>query len=268
MAERSKEFGGSVHPLEFVDVNCAIGPYYNPPPEYDPSAQALLARMDELGIAEACPVALMGRDYSPWEGNLWLQKNLPASPRLHPVWAVAPHYSGEFPAPAELLERMAAAGVRMVRLFLSGVLSFLDRLDLPVLRELFDALAAHRVPLLLDCYDPLLLHAQELEPLLSSWPQMPVILLLPKVVQNERWFHYLWERYDNLYLELSGYQVLGGIENICRRFGAERLLYGSRYPYFTPLQSMLQLIYSDIDEASKKAIAGGTARKLLREVRL
>jgi hypothetical protein len=257
-----------IHPLNFLDVNCAIGPYYNPPPGHDWSAKGLLGKMDELGIAEACPVALMGRDYDPWEANRWLVANLPQSERLHPVWVVATHHTGEFPAPEQLLAEMAQNKVRMLRLFLSGRLSYLDQLDLPLLVELFDALDEHRVPLLIDCVDPLLLHAADLEPVLKGWPHMPVILSIPKVVQNERWFYYLWERYDNFNVDLPGYQVLGGIEAIVKRFGAHRLVYGSRYPYFTPLQSMLQLIYSEIEEGDKRAIAGDTMRRLLAEVRL
>ena len=257
-----------LHPLNFLDANCGVGPYYNPPPGHNWSADGLLRKMDELGIAEACPVALMGRDYDPWEANQWLVENLPASERLHPVWVAATHHTGEFPSPERLLAEMSQHGVRMLRLFLYPPLSYLDKLDLPILGELFDALDQHRVPLLLDCSDPLLLHAAELEPVLGGWPHMPLILSLPKVVQNERWFYYLWERYDNFYLDLPGYQVLGGIEAIVGRFGPRRLIYGSRYPYFTPAQSMLQLIYSEVGGPAKKAIAGDTLRGLLAEVRL
>jgi hypothetical protein len=254
-------------PLNFLDVNCCIGPYYNPAPGHDWSAIGLLAKMDELGIAEACPAAVLGRDYDPREGNAWLSANLPGSPRLHPVWTVGNHHSGEFPPPDELLAQMREHGVRMLRLFLYPT-AFLDRLDLPLLTELFDAMDEHRVPLLVDTSDPLLLRAEDLEPVFKGWPKLPLILSVPKVVQNERWFYYLWERYDSFHLDLSGYQVLGGIKAIVERFGSRRLVYGSRYPFFTPLQSMLQLIYAEVDDTAKRAIAGDTVRGLLREVRL
>lgn len=255
------------HPLNFLDVNCCIGPYYNPPEGHDWSAAGLLAKMDEVGIAEACPAAVMGRDYDPWEGNRWLAANVPASERLHPVWTAANHHSGEFPAPADLIERMRRDGVRMLRLFLYPT-GYLDRIDLPLFGELFDALEQHRVPLLAECQDALLLRAADLEPVLRGWPRLPFILSVPKVVQNERWFYYLWERYDNFHLDLPGYQVLGGIKAVVDRFGPDRLVYGSRYPFFTPLQTMLQLIYTEIDDSTKRAIAGDTVRRLLREVQL
>ena len=256
-----------IHPLHFLDVNCLVGPYYNPGPGQDWSLQALLAKMDQLGIAGACPAATLGRDYDPLDANEWLAANVPPSDRIHPVWTAATHHSGEFPRPAELLVQMREHGARMSRLFLTPA-GFLGRLDLPLLGELFDALDDRRVPLLIDAADPLQLHAADLELVLRRWPGMPVILSVPKVVQNDRWFYYLWERYESLYVDLPGYQALSGIADVCRRFGPRRLVYGSRYPYFTPLQTMLQLIYSEVDEAAKQAIAGGTVRGLLEEARL
>jgi predicted TIM-barrel fold metal-dependent hydrolase len=124
------------------------------------------------------------------------------------------------------------------------------------------------VPLLVDASDQRLLRAADIEPVLKAWPEMPFILSVPKIEQNDRWFYYLWERYDSFYVDLPGYQVLGGIASVVQRFGPRRLIYGSRYPYFTPLQTMLQVVYSEIDESARRAIAGDTLRGLLKEVRL
>ncbi|MGI6208878.1 MAG: amidohydrolase family protein [Anaerolineae bacterium] len=255
------------HPLRFLDINCAIGPYYNPPPGHDWSLSGLLAKMDDLGIAEACPACLLGRDLDPATGNDWLIEHAPASDRIHPVWTAAPHHTGEFPSPERLVELMGRHGIKMLRLWFYPT-AFNDRLDLPLFGELFDALAQHRVPVLFDVSEPSLLRAGDLEPVLRGWPGMPVILSVPKQSQNERWFFYLWERYGSFYLDLPGYQILGGIEAVVNRFGPDRLLYGSRYPYFTPLQTMLHLIYSEIEEEAKRAIAGDTARRLLQGVKL
>ncbi len=256
-----------LHRLHFLDANCAIGPYYDPPSGHDWWLSSLVTRMDRLGIAEACPASLLGRDLDPAEGNQWLADNAPASDRIHPVWTVAPHHTGEFPSPDDLVELMRQSGIRMLRLWLVPA-GYLDRLDLPLLGETFDALAQHRIPLLIDASDPNLLRAADLEPLLRGWPRLQVILSVPKQSQNERWFYYLWERYDNFRIDLPGYQILGGIEAVVERFGADRLVYGSRYPYFTPLQTMLQVVYSEIEEPAKRAIAGDTMRRLLGAVEL
>ena len=80
---------------------------------------------------------------------------------------------------------MRAHGVRLLRLFLSPS-SFLDKLDLPLLGELLDALAQHRVPLLVDYLDPPQLHATELEPVLRGWPALPLILSVTKSYKADR----------------------------------------------------------------------------------
>jgi hypothetical protein len=253
-----------IHPLRFLDVNCTVGPYHNPAPGYDWSPAALLRKLDALGIAEACPATLIGRDFDPQAGNDWLAARVPPTDRLHPVWTAATHHTGEFPPPETLLKRLRTEGVRMLRFYLSPT-AFLNRLDLPVLGELFDALGARRVPLLLDAFGAGQLYATDLEPILRGWPRLPIILSVRKVTQDDRWLYYLWERFDQLYLDLPGYQQLYAVERVVHRFGPRRLVYGSRYPYFTPLQTMLQVAYADVDDAAKRAIAGDTVRDLLRE---
>jgi predicted TIM-barrel fold metal-dependent hydrolase len=256
----------TIHPLRFLDATCIVGPMHSPPPGYDPSPAALLRKMDELGIAEACPATVIGREFDPRAGNDWLKEHVPSADRLHPVWTAATHHTGEFPRPEALLHQLREHGVRMLRFFLSPT-AFLNRLDLPVLGELLDALDAHRVPLLLDAYGAGQLQATELEPVLRGWPHLPLILSVSKVTQDDRWLYYLWERHEHLYVDLPGYQQLCGIERVVERFGPRRLVYGSRYPQFTPLQTMLQVIYAEVDEGAKRAIAGGTLRGLLAEAR-
>jgi predicted TIM-barrel fold metal-dependent hydrolase len=145
----------------------------------------------------------------------------------------------------------------------------LKELDVCLLAELFDHLAPCRTPVFIDCLDTLEQAATaQLRELLDHWPTLPVIVGFPKVEHDDRRLYCLWERSAQFHLELSGYQTLGAIEAVTQRFGPDRLVFGSKSPYFTPLQSMLQVIYSRIDETAKCAIAGGTLRRLLAEVKL
>jgi predicted TIM-barrel fold metal-dependent hydrolase len=255
------------HPLRFLDVNCLVGPYYNPGPGQDWSVEALVRQMAALGIVEACPSATLGRDYAPDDANRWLAEHVPASERLHPAWTVAPHHTGECARPAELIEQLRGHRVPMLRLFLAPT-GFWPRLELPLFAELFDVLDEHRIPVLVDHTDTALPSVTDLDALLRTWPHLPLILSVPKVVQHERLFYFLWERHRNFFVDLPGFQGLCSIDAVVTRFGPNRLVYGSRSPYFTPLQTMLQLIYSDVDESAKRAIAGETMRQMLREVRL
>ena len=62
-----------IHPLNFFDVNCGIGSYYNPPRGYVPSPEALLRKMDELGIAESAVYHMHAQQYDYSEGNVTVQ---------------------------------------------------------------------------------------------------------------------------------------------------------------------------------------------------
>ncbi len=251
-----------LHPLDFFDCNSALGPFKNLPPGTDWSAGALLERMDELGIAEACthcPAATP-------EQNRTIVDSTSGTDRLHPVWYVGTHYTGEFPSPTELTKQMVDSGVRMARIA-PGPPFFPSDFDLCGMEPLLDALAERSIVLYLDCTRVPRPPVRVLQDMLSGWPAIPVILGMAKMLQDDRYFYYLWERHANFHVELSGYQTLGAIETVTERFGSDRLVFGSRYPFFTPLQSMLQVIYSLVEEDVKRDIAGATLRKLLREVR-
>ena len=229
---------------------------------------ALLRAMDGLGIAEACPFALAEYDGNPGAGNAWLANAAQGEPRLHPALVIGPNRCGEFIAPANLPAAMRACGARLLRLPLGPLMSQ-AQLEVCLIADILDALAAHRIPLLVDCTVSLdQARTAELLALLRGWPDLHVILSFPKVTHDDRRFYYLWERFNHFHVDLPGYQTLGMIEDVTRRFGSDRIVFGTRYPHFTPLQTMLQVIYSDVDDTVKRAIAGDTLRRLLREVQL
>lgn len=249
----------------FFDADCTLGPYglslY--PPGVDGSAASLVAKMDELGIADACVASAHALEYSMVDGNERLLEAIRPHPRLHPVWTVGAHHSGEFPHPSELKGQLLARHVRMVKLVLHAGEGYLPCLDAILYDELFSMLDVLRLPLQLDYHSFSQQDGRDLREVLDAWPSLPVIVTIPKQNTEERMLFHLWERCANLHVTLSGYQGLGSIEAVVRRFGPRRLLFSSHFPYFTPLQSMLQVIYSDISDEAKQAIAGETLRSLL-----
>ncbi len=256
-----------IHPLNFLDVNCGIGSYFNPPRGFDPSPRALLRKMDELGIAEAAVYHFHAQQYDYIEGNTTLIKEIAEHPRLSPVPLVGPHYTGEAHAPDALAEFMRLHDARIVKMFF-GNQPLVPGPDPFLLEPLLDTLAERRAVLLLEYADHMAIDFDKLRALLVGWPSVNLVLVFPRTEHHDRYFYALWERFDNFIIELAGNQFMDGIETIVERFGPERIVYGSRYPYFTPLQSMLQLIYADIDEDAKRKIAGDNVRTLTGRVLL
>jgi predicted TIM-barrel fold metal-dependent hydrolase len=254
-----------IHPLNFLDINCGIGSYFNPPRGHDPSPEALLRRMDELGIAEAAVYHFHAQQYDYFEGNATLIDAISEHPRLSPVPMVGPHYTREAMAPDETVEFMRSHDARIVKMFF-GNQPLVPGPDPFLLEPLLDELARKRAVLLLEYADHLTIDFDKLRALLGGWPGLSMVLVFPRTEYHDRYFYALFERFDNFLIELAGNQFMDGIETIVERFGPERIVYGSRYPYFTPLQSMLQVIYADVDEDTKRKIAGDNVRALLDRV--
>jgi len=251
--------------LPFLDVACVIGPYANPesPPGYEGNVAGLVRKMEELGIAEACPSSITASCYCMDEGNRKLLQEIEPYPQLHPAFLVAPDHTGEMPSATELVSRMPA--MSLAKMLVDEVHFYTPVLDVELYGEVFDALAESRTPLLLDYTNFFHEHTFRLRELLKGWPDLPVLLKFPKLACEERVLYYLWEKFENLHVVLSGYQLLGGIEKAVERFGARAFVFGSNYPYFTPLQSMLHLIYCELSDEDKRLIAGDTVRGLLRK---
>jgi len=251
--------------LPFLDAACVIGPYANPesPPGYEGNVAGLALKMAELGIVEACPSSITASFYCVDEGNQELLQAIEPYPQLHPVFLVAPNQTGEMPPPDQLLAKMPT--MSLAKMLVDEVQFYTPLIDVELYGEVFDALAASRTPLLLDYANFFHEHTFRLRELLKGWPQLPVLLKFPKVACEERVLYYLWEKFENLHVVMSGYQLLGGIEKVVERFGARAFVFGSNYPYFTPLQSMLHLIYCELSDGDKRLIAGDTVRGLLRK---
>ncbi len=255
----------AIHPLRFFDVNCGIGPYYNPPPGHDPSVSALLRGMDELGIAESAVYHFQAQQYDYRVGNETLLRETAEHDRLHPALMVGPGHTGEAHSPDEVAALMRSGGARILKMFF-GVQPFVPGPDPFLMAPLLDRVAERRPLLILDHADIHGVRFDWIVDILEGWPGVKVILVLPKLEYHERYFYALWERFDGFFLELAGDQTMGTLEAIVARFGPERVVYGSRYPYFTPLQTMLQVIYSEIDDEAKRKIAGGNVRSLMEDV--
>jgi predicted TIM-barrel fold metal-dependent hydrolase len=74
----------------------------------------------------------------------------------------------------------------------------------------------------------------------------------------------LLESFPNVLLSMgSNYTVHGGIEDIVKRFGAGRLLFGTGSPKAEPAMAVLQLVYADIPDADRQAIGSENLDRLI-----
>lgn len=227
---------------------------------------SLLAEMDRVGVSEALVHHQVAREHHAETGNALAVSDLAASSRLKSVWVVLPHHTGEMAPPDDLVAAALSAGVRSVRLFPSfhG-----HRVSLRpwVIGDLLGAIEDARMPLFLDFQifrraDP---PWDDIIDVCQRHPKLKVILTEVQG-RNNRTLYPLLSHHASLYVKTSGFNVHRGIEDICNRFGPERLIFGSGYPTSSMGAARFHLDRAQISDADRQLIGAGNMRRLLSEV--
>ena len=253
--------------MKFFDCNTYIGRPKNAGVFSPVTAKALLAKMDEVGIDRALVWHIAQSEFDPVTGNAMLAEAIAPHKRLIGCWSFLPTSTGELGDLDAWLARAGAARVRALRAW-TGVIGFGQRflLRAEVVGEILEAMIARRVPFLWtkveqrewnDIYD-----------LLRDFPELTVILCNVGAWGPDRLVRPLIEKYPNVYVELSGYSVDGGIESFVERYGPDRLIFGSAFPEAYHESAMFMLAHSEIDDDAKLAIASGNLERLLEAVEL
>jgi hypothetical protein len=247
--------------LTLFDANCMIGRVVQPKPAFPLSVGELLGVMDDFGVAEALVYHALSKEYHPAEGNRVLLDEIAGVERLHPVWVVMPSHTGEFPPEEELAGEMLSHGVRAARVF-PHPNSHNFSLRHWVSERLLQSLQRRRIPLFVDQEE---IDWDTVHEVLERYDELPLVLTNVGYRVN-RYLYPLWEKHANLHVELSSYCGHRAIEEVVGRFGAERLVFGTKLPYFTPASAIGMLSYARIGAAEKKQIAGDNLRNLLDRV--
>ena len=246
-----------MEPLNFFDCNCSFGKrgVVNPGSFY--TVEELERKMKYYGIEKALVYHAMAKEYNPGIGNKLLLEEIKDHPGLFPVWVVMHHHTGEFFSPKELLMNMREYGIKAVRMFPGeGEQNFsIAKWNCD---ELFLLLEEYQVPVMIGLDST---NWNELHELLQNYPKLKLILMEADY-RIDRNLYALLEKHENLHMEIMGYKVHSGIEEICKRFGAERLVFGSGMPVLSGA-SVCMVNYARISEVEKKLIAYGNLEKLL-----
>ncbi|MDP6379724.1 MAG: amidohydrolase family protein, partial [Phycisphaerae bacterium] len=234
--------------IRLFDCNASLGakPLHQEHVPY--TTEQLLSRMKELKIERALVRHNASVDADLRFGNNKALEESGKHPELLPVWCIVAAGADEIGKPADFVSNMLSAGVCAATMFpRQHHFSFADWCLGDVLSALEDA----RVPLLVD-------HSQvsldELAAALPGYPQLPLICTGMGYRENRR-IYPLMDMCPNLHMDISApYSVHFGIEDICRRFGAERLLFGTGWPTPEPGTAISMLMYSSISDEEKQLI--------------
>jgi predicted TIM-barrel fold metal-dependent hydrolase len=185
---------------------------------------------------------------------------------LVPSWVLLPHHTGEFPEPTAVVDEMLSRGVRAARIHPRH---FRIAFRLWSLGPLLETLAAHCIPLWVDFghqgWSDESIDFDGLADVCDAFPSLPVILVRPNIGSDRRLYPLL-ARYSNLHIETSYYTVHRGIERLCERCGAARVLFGTGLPDRAPGPAIAALAYSLVDDEARALVGGGNLQRLLEGV--
>jgi len=226
------------------------------------STEHLLSEMKRCGISFALVVHTLARDYDPVKGNKMTIEESRKHPQIFPCFVLMPDLTGEFP---ELESYIGENGVRAVKLYPRLHRYFFDEYTCG---KIFEILEKSEIPLFIEAgrgfnqnYNQA--SFDEIEKVCSAHPDLKI------VIQGGRWeearrIFALMKRFKNLYLEISSFQINGGIEYLVENFGSERILFGSEFPLKSIGSARAFVDYSNINDEDKSNIAGLNLARLLK----
>lgn len=178
-------------------------------------------------------------------------------PRIWGVWTIVPSHTDEIPNPEEFASRMAACSVLGWRLCPANF-RFMPRAF--VLNDWLSVAVERSIPLFINTS-----HGTSLEAtadLLQAFPDLTVILTYRDTSPNDRLLRPFISAFENVYIDTSYWFVDGCLEDFVAKYGSERLLYGSGYPYSYFGANMMMIRHAQISAEAKAAIAGGNLRRI------
>ncbi|MGD9497254.1 MAG: amidohydrolase family protein [Armatimonadota bacterium] len=253
--------------MELFDCNCWYGVPKTPIVAPAETVDVLVREMQRAGIGRALVRNAAIWEESPEVGNALTSADCACDERLQAAWGILPPHTGELGEVGEFLTAMRAAGVRALWAYPAKHRYLLNATTMGGLVEEMQ-----------DRGIPLFLHRREMpgsfevyelaDRLLADFPRLHLIITAHGSWGEDRLFRPLMARYPGFAVDTSRYELDGGIEDVCRAHGPERLLFGTNFPE-TPMGGpMLTLLHAEISDEDRALIAGGNLRRILEEVRL
>jgi len=248
--------------LAFLDSNLRIGRPKVPEFGERFDLETLRQRMARYDIQGGVVSSFAGADYGPEWGNAQLLDALTGTGLWAGVILTPEMFDPEAAGRAALADAIRR-GARLARLFPK---SYNFTLRLWCSGALLQALADSRLPLVLWHTET---SWDEIRGVCESHPDLPVVVegTPQKILYHTRVIYPLLERCPNLLLELHFLVGYLGIEDLVRRFGARRLVFGSYLPVFDPNAALMQVTHARIPDADKVWIAHRNLDELITGVR-
>ncbi len=245
--------------LVFFDCNCSIGKRGVRSPEEFFTVDRLMKEMRYFGISKALVYHSLAEEYHPSVGNDQLPKEIRGKRQLIGCWVGLVSQTEEVPQAKRMVEEGLNKGIKAFKIYPKKHRFLLEEWNCG---EFVSTLNERRIPLFLDLDQ---ISWKEVYYICRRYPRLPLVLTNINY-DIDRFLYPLLEIFDQLHVEISHYSVFKGIETICRRFGADHLLFGTRLPVFEGGSSKTLVTYAQISSQEKELIASGNLERLLKGI--
>ena len=245
--------------LDFFDVNVFIGrpmrAIYRPAA----NAAALLDELKKSEISRAIAWHIASHDCSPQDGNRLISEAVAEFDSLYGCWAVLPPVTGEV-VNADFFDNMKRDRIAALCAFPDQERYLLNR---TAFGRFFDEVSERKIPLLVSLDRGV--SWASIDNLMRDYPKLTCVICDIGIFGMDRQTWPLLDTYPNVHIETSMLSLqAGGVEETVKRFGAERLLFGTGFPMRYPEAAMLQLAQADISDSDKAKIASGNLDALVK----
>jgi len=262
LTEMMEKFSSDKKIYHFFDANCWIGRSNNLLPFCISKKNKILEQMDYYGIEKAVVCHTLARYYHPLVGNELLLQEIEGNKRLEGCFVLLPPATGEMGSLDEYIDHMLSKGVHCVRLFPKSHHFSLEEWSADLL---LGKLQERRIPLFIWGRE---IEWDILYRICKRYPSLPLILEQPEeeAYWNGRFRYPLLEKCENFFLEVHNSILYLEVDEVVKRFGAQRLIFGSYMPIDDPNSSLMLITEGDFSGEDKKRIAHENLEKLIQKV--
>lgn len=174
------------------------------------------------------------------------------------VWNIIPPHTNEIPSPEKLPEEMAKNKIAALYLNPKEQRFVPNRISIGAYLKMAEE---RKIPVILNtCHG---LTMAQIGDIMEMYPKLTAIVGDTDCWPNARRLYPLAYSYENLYLDLSYVMDDQGVEDMTRRFGADRILFGTSFPERYTGSVMAMVRAAEISEEDRAKIFGGNLERLI-----
>ena len=226
------------------------------------NADELTIYMDYCGIEKAVVWHQTMFDVDPEYGNKEiLKQGNRYDDRLIKTWTILPSITDESFEINSFIEKLKENNIKALRAFPLRNRYFLNKIVMDSQLRMMEKL---HIPLYLSPTDGY----EYIYSLMSEYPDLTVIICNIGLWSPTRYLYPLLKTYKNVYFETGDFQVNAGFEDLCKKIGCEKALFGTNFPVNNMGGSIATLLGANIKDYQKENIAYKNMERILGEVKL